>query len=879
MSEIDAGSGSTLNRFLRIAVIAGVESAVSIHIERGDDLNARDSSGRTPLMLAAAKNKHRICKLLLDAGADPHLCDAAGKNALFIANAAGARDAALLLFSAFADNRVVVPGDVSIDVQRGEETTSDPSLFILQTNQRLATSVETIEQVGSAAVHTTLSHSLELGDATDKLIANQDAVSDSLIPQPITTSDLFDLDEGVLPLDLSGWESEDEIDLPEGDRLVLASASQVQEAISTYAPIDLSADWDDFDTFLPQRASPAYEAADSEARIRLRSLLLRATREGSVPSQAIEELTLNHDHTRNLVAETLLRMVVNDLGAEADERNEYSASHECFAVHIDSQETSEEEQTVDEALFFIDDLTSRRNEPLRLYQRDFQRGVLLTFDDELSLAREMEYGIEAALDALAMSDSGVEAVIKDSLLVKSGIMPISLISSGVRGGGNEMDAYQGIVMVTKDISEDDAEVDQGPQDDADERSAGNSYSDFITNADLLLSVAKSSKSQLKTSVLRELLGSMRLAAHYLWSLSDSSQVSEPEQALMFSRGVIRYKTARDRMVYANLKLVNSIAVKYLFSGFPLEDLLQEGNIGLLKAVERFDWRKGFRFSTYATWWIRQAVTRSIADKGRTIRVPVHMLEMVNKVDRIIEKYEQEFLVEPSVNFLAKTLEISDIKIKKILKISQEVVSLDELVDMFSEGDIDYNSKYIFEEYGYLPAQDAEYKGDLKDAVKDALDSLAPTEAKVLRMRFGIEMGSDRSLEEVGRQFGLTRERIRQIEMAALRKLRHPSRSERLEIFIDSKPLSISKASTTKKAASEQQEVINLVADPHTVNSAVDGILSEVRAIGGLIYFDQYGVANSIWINFSDVPVSPSKRLRRKMLDAGFKFWIGKGYWL
>ena len=241
-TDTDAGSGPPLNRFLRIAVIAGVESAVCIHIERGDDLNSRDSSGRTPLMLAAARNRHQICKLLLDAGADPLLCDAEGKNALFIANAAGARDAALLLLSAFADNRVHSPVDVSKAVQRIEETAKDASFFILQTKQRLAAGVETIKPVGSVVVTSTLNHALELGEAPATLIANQAVGSDLRTPRRIPASGLFDFDEGGAPLDLSGWESQDEIALPDGDQLVLASASQVQHAISAHAPIDLSVD-------------------------------------------------------------------------------------------------------------------------------------------------------------------------------------------------------------------------------------------------------------------------------------------------------------------------------------------------------------------------------------------------------------------------------------------------------------------------------------------------------------------------------------------------------------------------------------------------------------------------------------------------------------
>lgn len=838
--------------------MAGVESAIRIHIDRADDLNARDGNGLTPLMLSAARNKPAICKLLLDAGADSGLLDPSGRTALAIAIAAGAHEAAAVFESASA------PIGSSDDLAPSVPRPSDRPFIPLQ--------VQVPEH------------------PTNPIGANTTEADMAPPASQVAAEEVTEL-QSRPDFDLFGWEPEEDRPPPDADSSVAEAASAIQVAITGYAPIDSSADWEDIDAYLPEKSLPLARTDDAEARERLRLLLLRAIREGSVPRMEVEALSFNDDRSANPDANALLSMVVNDLGAEVDERFEYASVTENFEVFVKPEETPGEEEIVADALAFIDNLASHHTEPLYIYQKEIQRERLISAEEEVSLSQAMESGLESALDALAAWPRGIGLTLAAGHLVKTGQRHLTWLSLGPAEAQPDLepaiesdaDAPAPVQLGEEGGPNDDSHFDTcHPLDDH--------TADFLDALGRLESLPVGSAQQgASWRAVRETLSSLRLNRRFLLELADVEADGDPDSATLYASAMRTHQRARERMAVANLKLVFHIAKKYLYSGEPLDDLVQEGNIGLLKAVERFDWRRGFKFSTYATWWIRQQIGRHVAEKCRTVRVPVHVHQMAQRLSRETQAFESETGRAPELDEIAVRLDMPPHKVDALQRLAPEPLPIHELhIDELIA--VESRSDFVAPD-----PIDIVFESDLIVAIDKLLSTLKPKEEQILRQRYGIGVEDALTLEEIGCQYEVTRERVRQIEAVAIRKLKHPSRMDAFAHAVLGGPLPTERKKEEDgpdlEGAEQRSEVkpmqrpiatratpASLSAPPSTRSSSIDRLLSQAAELGICVDDDRKGTSGRIWVNLTDVSDHHFRKLVRKLLALGFEFWPGKGYW-
>ena len=591
-----------------------------------------------------------------------------------------------------------------------------------------------------------------------------------------------------------------------------------------------------------------------------RGYLTHAEISDHLPDKLIDQETLD-----------VVIAMLNDMGVAVYEQTPDAETLLLTNTAQTAATEEEAEEAAEAALSTVDSEFGRTTDPVRMYMREMGTVELLTREGEIEIAKRIEGGLQAMMEAISASPATIAEILNMGEEIREGKVVISTIVDGF-SNPNEADDY----VAEEDFDEfDEADDDDGKGGSKAltkklEELKKQALERFDKLRELFEKIHKiyekegyGSAAYVKTQqALSAELMTIRFTAKTIEKLCDmvrgqvddvrkkerelrriivdkcrmpqetfikefpanllnlewvekQAAAGKPWSAVMarnippvqdlqqklidlqtrvvvplselksinkrMNEGEATSRNAKKEMIEANLRLVISIAKKYTNRGLQFLDLIQEGNIGLMKAVDKFEYRRGYKFSTYATWWIRQAITRSIADQARTIRIPVHMIETINKMNRISRQHLQEFGFEPDASVLAEKMEIPEDKIRKIMKIAKEPISMETPI-----GDDDDSHLGDFIEDGANTAPiDAAMPAGLRDVVKDILDGLTPREAKVLRMRFGIEMSTDHTLEEVGKQFDVTRERIRQIEAKALRKLKHPSRSDKLRSFIDS----------------------------------------------------------------------------------------------
>ena len=706
-----------LSPLFKLAVLSGAQPAVRIHVQRGVDINATDGDGRSPLMLAALKGHIEICRLLLDEGADPTLVDKEGKDALTLALGNGRN--------------------------------------------------------GTGAV-------------IREYLPSSDGHADPVDPPPnIVAGEVSEVEldsEDEEKLDVSKWEEEIESPVPAADASCLSEAEVVQRNLTQHIPIDTAEDWSDVDITFPDLTPRRFwEDLEEDVRSSIRRLFLDGLRVGRVVRHQVESLAPGNDRERDDDFTARLLLALGDLGVQVDE-DPVAADLSCPSTpsddDYDEHAGDSHRQLADEAVTFLEDLNSAIGDPFNAYLKDIGRNQLLSRDEETALSKEMEDGLAEAVRAISECEPAIaeilrvaEAIGRGETLLEAMIDPDAPDASVVLDQKNAA-TIDDLIVPDGDYDEDNGSVNGDAAGDLANRVAA------IRDLYRLAFKEGATDNPGALAAISDEVKSLHLSWGFTEHLCNIARLQETEieTCQRIESGLAKASRARDRFAEANLRLVIAIARRYGKSGLFLPDLIQEGNIGLLKAVGRFDYRRGFKFSTYGTWWIRQAITRAIANQARTIRLPVHMIEVVNKVMRVQRQLRQELGLEPTPEDLAKRLELPVGKVHRVLRAAEEPIPLETPADGEDKGVL--VSDLCLDDRSVSPLDDL-INQEVREQTARVLKTMTPREERIIKMRFGFVDGSEQTLEEIGQRFQLTRERIRQIEAKALRKLRRPSRSNRL----------------------------------------------------------------------------------------------------
>lgn len=853
------GPHQKLSALFKLAVVSGVPAAVRHHLNKGDDIEARDGSGATPLIIAAGKGRAAVVELLLGEGADPRAVDSRGLDALAHATRKEAWDivealtralearlrrsqttGAIPAFAPQADPVVTPDTDgqlafstvepspegsglaeggidrapgVAPQAECGEltsaaqESSSEPvfpqeAMQEPETDEKceLADDWEGEEIIlppvsrhtadapvrdacpflpepeeekkahrpekphqglmlkqEALPAETPAPHSLQNPLLSGLPASLQAAKNPAALSDPALDDDVVELEE------TDDWEAEPPPVVPTGDPNVAKQAWDAQHRIGSHTPIDDGEGWDEIELDLPARATIiAAQAGDSEAPFT--PLLAEGLLTGTLSRKSVLDVCTETGGDVDHDLELALEVVAHDLGIRIIE-GDVITEDSSFRL------TDDDEELLDEAMSFLQDLVRNPGDPLRHYQREMRPYPLLSNEEEMETASAIENAGREAVCALSRWPAGLLLVQEAAARVLSGHADAELYSTGPEPSQED-----------EPSREHGADPDDGTDGDTDEVAA------------LFLSAAAELKEAGEDISCREkALEKACLSRGFLMTLADTAQcVNEGREFFMAIR---KQEIARERMIVSNLRLAFAIARKYLWSGLPLDDLIQEANIGLMKAVERYDWRKGGRFSTYATWWIRQNVQRSVANHARTVRTPVHLQDAGWK---LMQSREEEFKRTGQVESEIRTSERTGLPLSKVrIMISQfeEAISLEDPYTPI------YDLDDIHEQLTDLESCDAMENAILRQQIVCTLESLDEKAREVIMFRYGLKDNDAMTLEEIGNAFGVTRERIRQIEAKALQKLKHHPSFRHSRSFSEEIPKSLKcrPPSTTSQA--------------------------------------------------------------------------------